>query len=254
MKYRARSRSGHRGGDGPPGSSAAAQAPEARCRSRPRGARTSATPRPSQNSTDREPRGRVHLGVLELGQPLAPQRGAPARRPQLVAPVRRPTGRGSRPPSPSGRWSWRVIGLLPGADAAGAGAPSCRARRRLVARRGCPACLRAPSSQRSISWVNETSLENSAPTDSPRWMRLIASPMSGATDSVVILASRLARGSGTESVRTTSRSARVADPVDGRVAQHAVGGARVDLGDALALERADDLDERARRCRSRRRR
>ena len=49
-----------------------------------------------------------------------------------------------------------------------------------------------PSSQSSISWVNDTSLENSAPTDSPRWMRLIASPMSGATDSTVILGMRLA--------------------------------------------------------------
>ena len=35
------------------------------------------------------------------------------------------------------------------------------------------------------------------------------------------------------------------DPVDRRVAQHAVGGAGVDLGHALALERADDLDQRA---------
>ena len=41
--------------------------------------------------------------------------------------------------------------------------------------------------------MSETSLENSAPTDSPRWMRLIASPMSGATESVVILGSRLRR-------------------------------------------------------------
>ena len=53
--------------------------------------------------------------------------------------------------------------------------------------------------------MNETSLLNSAPTDSPRWIRLIASPMSGATDSVVILARRLTAGSGTESVSTTSR-------------------------------------------------
>ena len=51
-----------------------------------------------------------------------------------------------------------------------------------------------PSSQSSISWVSETSLENSAPTDSPRWIRLIASPMSGATDSVVILRDALALG------------------------------------------------------------
>ena len=42
--------------------------------------------------------------------------------------------------------------------------------------------------------MSETSLENSAPTDSPRWIRLIASPMSGATDSVVILGRRLRSG------------------------------------------------------------
>ena len=93
--------------------------------------------------------------------------------------------------------------------------------------------------------MSETSLEKSAPTDSPRWMRLIASPMSGATDSVVILGIRLRSGSGTESVRTTSRRLRGRDPVDGRVAQDAVRGAGVDLGHALALERADDLDQRA---------
>ena len=102
--------------------------------------------------------------------------------------------------------------------------------------------------------MNETSLENSAPTDSPRWMRLIASPMSGATDSVVIFGMRFDGGSGTESVMTTSRSGAVADALDRRIAQDAVRGAGVDLGDALALEGADDLDERARRCRSRRRR
>ena len=54
--------------------------------------------------------------------------------------------------------------------------------------------LAMPSSQRSISWVNSTSLEKSAPTDSPRWMRLIASPMSGAIDSVVIFAICLPAG------------------------------------------------------------
>ena len=95
--------------------------------------------------------------------------------------------------------------------------------------------------------MKETSLENSAPTDSPRWMRLIASPMSGATDSVVIFGMRLAGGSGTESVMTTSRSELSRIRSIGRVAQDAVRGAGVDLGHALALERADDLDERARR-------
>ena len=39
--------------------------------------------------------------------------------------------------------------------------------------------------------------------------------------------------------------ARRRDPVDRRIGQDAVRGAGVDLGDALALERADDLDQRA---------
>ena len=54
--------------------------------------------------------------------------------------------------------------------------------------------------------MRATSLENSAPTDSPRWMRLMASPMSGATERVVILGIRFRSGSGMESVRTTSMS------------------------------------------------
>ena len=53
--------------------------------------------------------------------------------------------------------------------------------------------------------MNETSELNSAPTDSPRWMRLIASPMSGATDSTLICGMCLSAGSGTVSVMTTSR-------------------------------------------------
>ena len=69
--------------------------------------------------------------------------------------------------------------------------------------------------------------------------------MSGAIESVLILLIRFAGGSGIESVRTTSLSARVADLLDRRIGQDAVGGAGVDLGDALALERADDLDQRA---------
>ena len=78
-------------------------------------------------------------------------------------------------------------------------------------------------------------------------MRLIASPMSGATDRVVILARRLRSGSGTESVSTTSSRLDAAIRSIGRVGQDAVGGAGVDLGHALALERPDDLDQRARR-------
>ena len=76
-------------------------------------------------------------------------------------------------------------------------------------------------------------------------MRLIASPMSGAIDSVVIFGMRFAGGSGTVSVRTTSRRLESAIRSTAGSRQHAVGGAGVDLGDALALERADDLDERA---------
>ena len=102
--------------------------------------------------------------------------------------------------------------------------------------------------------MSEISLENSAPTDSPRWMRLMASPMSGATDSVVILAEALGRRQRDRVGEHDLAQARVADPVDGRIAQDAVRGAGVDLGHALALEGADDLDQRAGRCRSRRRR
>ena len=119
---------------------------------------------------------------------------------------------------------------------------------------GGPPGASAPSSHRSISWVNETSLENRAPTDSPRWMRLMASPMSGATDRIGQLRDALRRrqrhGVGDDDLAQRA----LADALDGRVAQHAVRGAGVHLGDALALERAHDLDQRARRYRSRRRR
>src|SRR5439155_14706631 len=163
-------------------------------------------------------RGRVHLGVLQLGQPAALERRAPARRAELPPPVRlRDAARlevasavgsveleahrracladascgGSRaPPSPSSSPAGGSVPPLPSASWPGSLRKS--------------SFLATPSSQRSISWVNETSLENSAPTDSPRWIRLIASPISGATDSVVILAIRFAAGSGIESVTTTS--------------------------------------------------
>ena len=93
--------------------------------------------------------------------------------------------------------------------------------------------------------MNETSLLNSAPTDSPRWIRLIASPMSGATDSVVIFGEPLDRRQRNRVGQDDLEEARVAQPLDGRVAQHAVGGAGVDLRDVLALERPDDLGQRA---------
>ena len=92
--------------------------------------------------------------------------------------------------------------------------------------------------------MNSTSLENSAPTDSPRWIRLIASPMSGAIESVVILAIRLPAGSGTVSVRTSSRSSESPIRSTAGARQHAVGRAGVDLGDALAPQGVDRLDER----------
>ena len=66
--------------------------------------------------------------------------------------------------------------------------------------------------------MNSTSLENSAPTDSPRWMRRIASPMSGATDRVVIWRNRLAGGRGIESVRTSSTHGVLSDPAVDRIA------------------------------------
>ena len=41
--------------------------------------------------------------------------------------------------------------------------------------------------------MNDTSDENSAPTDSPRWIRLMASPISGATDRTLICGEHLRR-------------------------------------------------------------
>ncbi len=93
-----------------------------------------------------------------------------------------------------------------------------------------------------MRWISE---ENSAPTDSPRWMRVMASPMSGATERTLILGSWCDGGSGMVSVMTTSAQAGVADAVDGRIGEHAVRGAGVHLQGALALERLGRLDERA---------
>ena len=187
-------------------------------------------------------RGRVHLRVLELGQALCGAAGAPARRAELVAPV--PFGDRTRLEAALAVGS---VELEAHRSPAGAARPS-----RLEgspSTGGCPSPRRLepspPSSQSSISWVNETSLENSAPTDSPRWMRLMASPMSGATDSVVIFGSRLRGGQRDRVGDDDLAQVEVADALDGRVAQDAVRRAGVDLGHALALERADDLDERA---------
>ena len=229
-----------------------------RCRTPRRGSRRSGAPARPRTRTDISRDVGSISGFLRAGSrspgSWRPQRGDRSWSRQW----RSSTGRGSRPPSPSGRCSCRLIGLpawrpagrlVNGSPSSSPAPPSASS-----SAAGVDAALAMPSSHRSISWVRATSLENSAPTDSPRWMRLMASPMSGATESVVILGIRFRSGSGIESVRTTSRSDEARDPVDGRVAQDAVGGAGVDLGDALALERADDLDRACRRCRSRRRR
>ena len=86
-----------------------------------------------------------------------------------------------------------------------------------------------------VRWISD---ENSAPTESPRWMRVMASPMSGATERTLMVGSWCEGGSGMVSVMTTSAQAGVADAVDGRTGEHAVGGAGVHLESALALERA----------------
>ena len=182
-------------------------------------------PRPSQNRMDRSRRGRVHLRVVQLGQGVALQGRAPARRLELGAPV---LGRDR-----------------PRFEAALAVGPVQLHRHPISSSTRVSRVASVPSSHSSISWVRETSLENRAPTDSPRWMRLMASPMSGATDRVVILRDALALGQRDRVGQDDLAQRRGRDPIDGRVAQDAVGGAGVDLGDALALEGPDDLDERA---------
>src|SRR6188474_758981 len=172
---------------------------------------------------DREGRRRgVHLAVLEIGQALAAQPGPPDRRTELCLPFglrgvrlepaivvgavqlerhRSDRSAAAKVPAPSGdegspSSATSPSALGPEAPPGPSPAPGPDA----------PPGPSWPSSHRSISCVNETSLEKSAPTDSPRWMRLIASPMSGATDRTVSLGLRFEAGSGTESVMTTSRS------------------------------------------------
>ena len=180
--------------------------PQARARTAPSGTARSGSSRGSA----------ARAGVCPSS--AAPQRGDCELR--RASPARRPGAARGRP-------------CRPGGGAGGSSVDPLGATRRRASTSGSPSSpgspprvssvLATPSSHRSISWVNETSLENSAPTDSPRWIRLIASPMSGATESVVILASRFARGSGTESVRTTSRrlEARDAGRPPGRSARRA---------------------------------
>src|SRR2546423_1308385 len=179
----------------------------------------------AQPEEDREHRrGRVHLDVLQLGQPAALERRAPARRAELPPPVRLVDAAGLQVALAVGAMELeahrraRLADSSCGGSRASSGGAPLSPLPPLPPFRSSPPfpsaswpgsfrksnVLATPSSQSSISWVNDTSLENSAPTDSPRWIRLIASPISGATDSVVILAIRLAAGSGIESVTTTS--------------------------------------------------
>ena len=116
------------------------------------------------------------------------------------------------------------VGQMPGRGGPATG-PSVGQVRAAVAARSSAAA----SSQSSISWTRLSSLEKSAPTDSPRWMRRIASPISGATDSVWICGIRLRGGSGTVSVDDDLPDAGRRDVVDGLAGQDAVRGARVDL-------------------------
>jgi len=82
------------------------------------------------------------------------------------------------------------------------------------------------------------------PTDWPRWMRTIASAMSGPREMILILGPRFSGGIGMESVTTTSASAEFRDPLHGRIREDGVRGAGVHRH-TFALEGVDDLDERA---------
>ena len=154
-------------------------------------------------------RRRVHLRVGELRQAAPAQGGAPARR--WSCSRQSPSGRRDRLEPAVGRVGGAggsSVAWLAAAKRAASASTGAPARRRRSRRRSSRmSSVRAtPSSQMSICWVSATSLENRAPTDSPRWIRLIASPMSGAIDKVLIFAIRFAAGSGIESVRTTSLS------------------------------------------------
>ena len=178
----------------------------------------------------------------------APQRGDWSWRRQLGS----TTGRGSTAPLPSGRWSWRLIGRTRGRPRRARLGQAPRRRRRSPSPSADSGSARessvraTPSSQSSISWVNETSLLNSAPTDSPRWIRLIASPIERRDRDRRDLADPLRRRQRHGVGQDDLAQRRLPDPLDRRVAQDAVRGAGVDLGDALALEGPDDLDQRAR--------
>ena len=120
-----------------------------RCRSRARGATNVSAARPTQNRTDIERRRRVHLRVLQRRQARR-LRSAEPQRGERSCWRQSPSGSavGSRPPLPSGRWSWRLIGRpssavaaeRPSASRPPAAVGGRRSRRR--ARRGCRASAR----------------------------------------------------------------------------------------------------------------
>ena len=78
--------------------------------------------------------------------------------------------------------------------------------------------LQAVLPQQHLLGEGDLADENRAPTDSPRWIRLIASPISGATVRTRIFGSRLIAGSGTAVGDDDLAQVRVADPLDGGVA------------------------------------
>src|SRR5829696_6553965 len=165
----------------------------------------------------------VHLRIGEIRELAALQRCPPPRRAELVAPVVIGDGPDLEaalavgPMQLQAHWVSGVVRQAPAEAGIGDGTSSSAVSG--VAGSGCggvdgsrppPVPPSRPSSHRSISCVNETSELNSAPTDSPRWIRLIASPMSGATDRTLSFSIWRDGERGIVSVMTTSRSAEFA--------------------------------------------
>ena len=177
VKYRRRSGPG--GARGERGQPVGGPNSRSRCRSRPQQHEREA-PRTSQNSTERNREVGFISGFWSPAG-VRPERRAPARRPELVAPVG--VGDGARLEAALAVGS---VELKAHRSPAGPRRPVGR-RDRSPSR---PAVARSTSPRAVLPEEHllgeRTSLENSAPTDSPRWMRLIASPISGATDRVVI--------------------------------------------------------------------
>ena len=121
-----------------------------------------------------------------------------------------PTSRAAR--SRARRRAWRPLerraSRSPGSKTATSpGRTSPDASRGTLTREGLRFCRRVVIgilAQNVISSTSRTSELNRAPTLSPRWMRLIASPNSGATDRIVRRESSVPGGSGTVSVTTIS--------------------------------------------------